>query len=127
MTSAGPLAGIRILEVGTMLAGPYATMLLADLGAQVTKIEPPDGDISRQVGDSYFASLNRGKRSVCLDLSTEPGRHRLGELVAETMRLVADDVTPVVLARCGHYVADEAPEGMLEALEPLLAPYAAGR
>ena len=62
--SAGPLAGIRILEVGVMLAGPYATMLLADLGAEVIKIEPPDGEISRQVSDSYFASLNRNKQSV---------------------------------------------------------------
>ena len=58
----GPLAGIRILEVGTMLAGPYATMMLADLGAEVIKIEPAGGEISRQVSDSYFASLNRGKR-----------------------------------------------------------------
>ena len=77
-----PLHGIRVLEVGHMLAGPYATMLLADLGADVTKIEPPGGDISRQVGDSYFASLNRGKRSVCLDLASPAGRARLGELVA---------------------------------------------
>jgi len=58
---AGPLAGIRILEVGTMLAGPYATMLLADLGAEVTKIEPPGGEISRGVSDSYFASLKSGE------------------------------------------------------------------
>ena len=64
----GPLSGIRILEVGVMLAGPYATMLLADLGAEVIKIEPPGGEISRQVSDSYFASLNRNKQSVCLDL-----------------------------------------------------------
>ena len=61
-----------------MLAGPYATMMLADLGAEVTKIEPPTGDISRQVSDSYFASLNRGKRSVCLELATEEGRRQLG-------------------------------------------------
>ena len=47
-----------------MLAGPYATMLLADLGAEVIKIEPPGGEISRQVSDSYFASLNRNKQSV---------------------------------------------------------------
>jgi len=66
--SPAPLAGIKILEVGHVLAGPYATMLLADLGAEVTKLEPPGGDISRQVSDSYFASVNRGKRSLRLDL-----------------------------------------------------------
>ncbi|MCV7080856.1 CoA transferase, partial [Mycolicibacterium insubricum] len=55
----GPLAGIKILEVGAVLAGPYATLMLADLGAEVTKIEPPAGDISRHVSDTYFASLNR--------------------------------------------------------------------
>ena len=69
----GPLAGIRIIEVGVMLAGPYATMMLADLGADVIKVEPPGGEISRQVSDSYFASLNRGKRSICLDLASEAG------------------------------------------------------
>ena len=73
MTDAGPLAGIRILEVGVMLAGPYATMLLADLGAEVIKIEPPGGEISRQVSDSYFASLNRNKQSVVLDLTLGTG------------------------------------------------------
>jgi len=86
----GPLAGIKILEVGTMLAGPYATMMLADLGAEVTKIEPPTGDISRQVSDSYFASLNRGKRSVCLELGTSDGQRRLGELVAESHALLVN-------------------------------------
>ena len=85
-----PLAGIRILEVGHMLAGPYATMLLADLGAEVIKIEPPGGDISRQVSDSYFASLNRGKRSVCLDLRSEAGQQRLGELVADSHALLVN-------------------------------------
>lgn len=70
----GPLAGLRVLEVGHILAGPYATMLLADLGAEVTKVEPPGGDLSRQVSDAYFASLNRGKRSVRLDLTTPAAR-----------------------------------------------------
>jgi len=96
----GPLAGIRILEVGTMLAGPYATMLLADLGADVTKLEPPGGDISRQVGDSYFASLNRGKRSVCLDLKSEAGQRRLGDLAAESHALVVN-LKPSAIRRLG--------------------------
>ena len=70
-----------------MLAGPYATMLLADLGAEVIKIEPPDGEISRQVSDSYFASLNRNKQSVCVDLRSEAGRKQLGQLVVNSHAL----------------------------------------
>ena len=85
-----PLAGIRILEVGHVLAGPYATMVLADLGAEVTKVEPPGGDISRQVSDSYFASLNRNKRSVRLDLSTGAGQAKLHELVATAHALLTN-------------------------------------
>jgi CoA:oxalate CoA-transferase len=98
--TAGPLAGIRVLEVGHMLAGPYATMMLADLGAEVTKIEPPGGDISRQVGDAYFASLNRGKRSVCLDLTSAAGQQRLGELAAGAHALLVN-LKPAVIRRLG--------------------------
>ncbi|OUZ05433.1 Crotonobetainyl-CoA:carnitine CoA-transferase [Mycobacterium avium subsp. paratuberculosis] len=86
----GPLAGIRILEVGTMLAGPYSTMLLADLGAEVTKIEPAGGEISRSVGATYFASLNRNKSSICLDLNSDAGQRRLGELAAESHALLVN-------------------------------------
>ena len=96
----GPLAGIRILEVGTMLAGPYATMMLADLGAEVIKIEPPGGEISRQVGDSYFASLNRAKRSVCLDLNSDTGQRQLGELVADAHALLVN-LKPSAIRRLG--------------------------
>ncbi|PQM52927.1 CoA transferase [Mycolicibacter virginiensis] len=96
----GPLAGIRILEVGVMLAGPYATMLLADLGAEVIKVEPPGGEISRQVGPSYFASLNRNKTSVQLDLASEAGQARLGELVAESHALLVN-MKPSVIKRLG--------------------------
>jgi crotonobetainyl-CoA:carnitine CoA-transferase CaiB-like acyl-CoA transferase len=85
-----PLAGIRVLEVGHVLAGPYATMLLADLGAEVTKLEPPGGDISRQVSDSYFASVNRGKRSVRLDLGSPAGQGRLHELAADAHALLVN-------------------------------------
>lgn len=95
-----PLAGIRILEVGTMLAGPYATMLLADLGAEVTKIEPPGGEISRQVGDSYFASINRNKRSIRLDLNSQAGQDKLGELVTESHALLVN-LKPSAIRRLG--------------------------
>ncbi|KWX67370.1 CaiB/BaiF CoA-transferase family protein [Mycobacterium sp. NAZ190054] len=100
MTSGGPLAGIRIIEVGVMLAGPYATMMLADLGAEVIKIEPPGGEISRQVSDSYFASLNRNKQSVMLDLRSEQGRRRLGELVADSHALLVN-MKPSAIRRLG--------------------------
>ncbi|WNG86082.1 CoA transferase [Mycobacterium sp. ITM-2016-00317] len=100
MSTAGPLAGIRIIEVGVMLAGPYATMMLADLGAEVIKIEPPGGEISRQVSDSYFASLNRNKQSMMLDLRSEQGRRRLGELVADSHALLVN-MKPSAIRRLG--------------------------
>lgn len=100
VNSPGPLAGIRILEVGVMLAGPYATMMLADLGAEVIKIEPPGGEISRQVSESYFASLNRNKQSVCLDLRSAQGRQALGELVAESHALLVN-MKPSAIRRLG--------------------------
>jgi crotonobetainyl-CoA:carnitine CoA-transferase CaiB-like acyl-CoA transferase len=75
-------------------------MLLADLGAEVTKIEPPGGEISRRVGESYFASLNRGKRSVCLDLATPAGQRRLHALVAEAHALLVN-LKPSAIRRLG--------------------------
>ena len=93
----GPLAGIRVLEVGHILAGPFGGMLLADLGADVIKIEPVGGDLSRQVGagevdghNVYFASLNRNKRSVHVDLTTEAGQAQLGELAATAHALLVN-------------------------------------
>lgn len=100
MTAEGPLAGIRILEVGHVLAGPYATMLLADLGAEVIKLEPPGGDISRQVSDSYFASVNRGKHSIRLDLTAESGQEELHELVAHSHALLTN-LKPSGIRRLG--------------------------
>jgi crotonobetainyl-CoA:carnitine CoA-transferase CaiB-like acyl-CoA transferase len=83
----GPLAGIRVLEVGHMLAGPYGGLVLADLGADVVKIEPATGDIARRVSphyigphNAYFASLNRNKRSVVIDLASPAGQAELHEL-----------------------------------------------
>ncbi|WP_048634444.1 CaiB/BaiF CoA transferase family protein [Mycolicibacterium aurum] len=83
-----------------MLAGPYATMMLADLGAEVIKIEPPGGEISRQVSDSYFASLNRNKQSMVIDLRSAEGRQRLGELVATSHALLVN-MKPSAIKRLG--------------------------
>ena len=93
----GPLSRYRILEVGHMLAGPYCGMLLADLGAEVIKIEPPEGDIARRVSphsigphNAYFASLNRGKKSVVLDLGSPAGQRELRSLVATSHALLTN-------------------------------------
>jgi crotonobetainyl-CoA:carnitine CoA-transferase CaiB-like acyl-CoA transferase len=93
----GPLSGFRILEVGHMLAGPYCGMLLADLGAEVIKIETGAGDIARRMGrhqvgghSVYFASLNRNKLSVTLDLASDEGRSALQALVASAHGLITN-------------------------------------
>jgi crotonobetainyl-CoA:carnitine CoA-transferase CaiB-like acyl-CoA transferase len=89
-----PLAGLRVLDYGQYVAAPFATMLLADLGADVVKVEPPGGDQWRHYdpfapGESrYFYSLNRGKRSVVLDLKTDEGRARSRELIESADALV---------------------------------------
>jgi CoA:oxalate CoA-transferase len=83
-----------------MLAGPYATMLLADLGAEVVKIEPPGGEISRKLGGSYFASLNRGKTSVFLDLASPGGQAALRDLVGSAHALLAN-LRPSAIRKLG--------------------------
>ena len=79
--SPGPLSGLRVLKVGRGSRGPFAGMLLADMGADVIKISRAQGDLSRSVGSQivdghnvYFASINRSKRSVHIDLATAEGR-----------------------------------------------------
>ena len=103
----GPLAGIRVLEVGHMLAGPYCGLLLADLGAEVVKIEPPEGDIARRVSphhvgphNAYFASLNRSKKSVVLDLASVAGQEALGRLAAGAHALVTN-LRPSAIRKLG--------------------------
>ncbi len=95
MTGPGlPLAGLRVLDFGQYVASPFATMLLADLGADVIKVEPPSGDEWRRYapfadGESrYFYALNRGKRSVALDLKSPEGRERSRALIASADALV---------------------------------------
>ena len=83
-----PLAGVRVLEYAQYVAGPFAGMLLADLGAEVIKVEPPSGDAWRhyepfEPGESrYFYGLNRNKRSVVIDLKDERGRRTNASLVS---------------------------------------------
>lgn len=105
--SGGPLAGIRILEVGHVLAGPFAGMVLADLGADVIKVEAPVGDMARTMTrnftgphNDYFASVNRNKRGIVLDLGTEAGQAALHELAAGAQGLITN-LKPGTIKRFG--------------------------
>ncbi len=111
MTDPLPLDGIRVADLSRVLAGPFATMLLGDLGADVIKVEPPDGDESRGWGppwwgdpgdrrSAYFASVNRNKRSVVLDLRTDTGTRDLHRLLASSDLLV-HNYRPGTAARLG--------------------------
>lgn len=115
----GALAGIRVVDLTRILAGPFCTQLLADMGAEVIKIEPPDGDPVRGQGaivdgySWYFAQFNRNKKSVVLDLYSDAGKDALARLIAGADVLV-ENYRPGVLARMGF---DDA---RLEALNPRL-------
>lgn len=104
-----PLTGIRVLDLSRILAGPVCTQLLADLGADVVKVERPgSGDDTRHWGppfapdgtSGYFLSCNRGKRSLALDLQSQPGRSVLAELVRRADVLV-ENFLPDSLERLG--------------------------
>ena len=84
----GPLAGVRVVDLTAMVMGPYCTQIMADMGAEVIKIEPPRGDDTRFVSDGpapamsgVFVNVNRGKRSIVLDLRSEHGRTALTALI----------------------------------------------
>lgn len=109
---AAPLTGIRVIEIARILAGPWAGQLLADLGADVIKIESPDGDETRRWGPpfvenadgtrdaAYFHAANRGKTSICVDFSTSDGQEQIRELV-RTADIVIENFKVGSLARYG--------------------------
>ena len=106
----GALEGIRIVDLGHVLAAPTATMFLADLGAEVIHIEPPRGDDAREYGpfikepdknrSGYFISLNRNKKSMVLNLKHEHGRKILRELITKSDVLV-ENFRPITMKKLG--------------------------
>ena len=95
-----PLAGVRILEMTNLIAGPTAGRLLADLGADVLKLEPPEGDMARPIGRTYFYHVNFNKRSICFDARTPDGRAAVCRIAASSDALVAN-VRPGATERMG--------------------------
>ncbi|MGX9429447.1 CaiB/BaiF CoA transferase family protein [Bradyrhizobium sp. LeoA1S1] len=101
----GPLDGIKVVDMTTVLMGPYATQTLGDYGADVIKVESPDGDVTRQIGPTRHAGMgpvylntNRSKRSICLDLKKPAGREAVLRLIAKADVLVYN-VRPQAMAR----------------------------
>ncbi len=103
----GPLSGVRVLDLTSVLMGPYCTQIMADLGADVIKVESPEGDTSRYIGPGRtadrrgtFISMNRGKRGVVLDLATAEGRELCLRLAAGA-DVVMHSMRPQAIGRLG--------------------------
>ena len=101
-----PLAGLKVLDFSRVLAGPFAGRMLSDLGADVVKVEPPDGDVTRQWGaviggiPGYFCQQNAGKRNICIDLRADGACELVFELVREADILI-ENYRPDVMSRLG--------------------------
>src|SRR5215510_8908174 len=90
MEHRGPLAGVRVVDLTAMVMGPYCTQIMADMGADVIKVEPPGGDDTRYISvapapgmSGVFANVNRGKRSVVLDLRVDADKAQLFALLEQ--------------------------------------------
>ena len=108
MSTNGPLDGLLVVDLTRVLAGPYCTMVLADLGARVIKVElPHTGDDSRQFGpfvggkSAYFMSLNRGKESIALDLKAEADR-QIFDALLERADVLIENFRPGAMDRLGY-------------------------
>jgi len=117
MSVLGPLAGLTIVDLTRVLSGPYCTMLLADMGARVIKVEQPGrGDDTRAWGppfvgaeSAYFLSINRNKESLTLDFKNAEGRRILGQLIGKS-DVVVENFRPGAMARLGLDYATLAPQ-----------------
>ncbi|KRE11624.1 acetyl-CoA acetyltransferase [Bosea sp. Root483D1] len=103
----GPLAGVRVLDMTSVLMGPYATSIMGDMGADVIKLESPDGDLIRQVGPSrsgamggMFMHANRSKRSIAVDLK-RPGGRDVALKLAQTADVLVYNIRPQAMERLG--------------------------
>lgn len=108
----GTLKGLRVLDFSQIAAGPLCTMFLGDMGAEVVKVEPPEGDVARKLGPPFvngestlFLSLNRNKRSIVCDLKTEDGRQRAHRLI-DGADVLVESFRPGVAERLGVGFAD---------------------
>ena len=106
--ASGPLSGITVVDLSRILAGPYCTLLMAEMGARVIKVEPPKGgDDARAYGpfvngkSTYFASVNRGKESIALDLKKDDDR-RLFEKLLEKADVVVENFRPGTMEKLGY-------------------------
>ncbi|MDH3701832.1 MAG: CoA transferase [Alphaproteobacteria bacterium] len=105
-TNDGPLAGCRVLEIGSIVAGPYCGRLMADFGADVIKLEAPGGDRLRGLGKRYkgkslfFATIHRNKRNISIDLKSEEGRDLVRRLMLES-DVVIENLSPGALDKWG--------------------------
>ncbi len=103
---AGPLTGLRAIELGSTVAGPFCARLLADFGADVIKVEQAEGDAVRSMGSQcngrslYGASILRGKRCASIDLRTDEGRSLVRRL-CETADIVVENFRPGTMERWG--------------------------
>ena len=108
MPQRGPLSGLTVVDLSRILAGPYCTMLMAELGARVIKVEPPKtGDDARAYGpfvkghSAYFASINRGKESIALDLKDEEDRG-IFEKLLEKADVLVENFRPGTMEKLGY-------------------------
>jgi len=125
----GPLSGVRVIDFSIMMAGPYCTRFLADMGAEIIKVETPDGDHIRNLEplragrSAYFGHMNCGKRSVVLDLK-KPAAVEAAKGLVSKADIVVENFRPGVAARLGvDYVAvARANPGSARPVLPPIAP-----